>query len=46
MEITRKIVVIGNSQGVTLPRHQLKKIDAKIGDEVRVKYTKIGADTQ
>lgn len=46
METTRKIVVVGNSIGVTLPKHQLKKIGAKKGDEVRVKYQKIENDKE
>lgn len=45
IEITQKIIGIGSSDGVTIPKKELKKLGAKRGDEVEVIVRKVSERT-
>ena len=40
-KIIKKVVQVGKSEGVILPRTELKKIKAKIGDYVEISFNKV-----
>ena len=37
----RKIVTVGDSLGVTLPKHQLTKQKIKQGDDIEITYKRV-----
>lgn len=44
--MTQKVIKIGSSAGVTIPKKQLKELGIAIGDEVDIKITPKSAKLQ